>query len=60
MRDSQIVGISVRGWIAMITVLTVCFMQAFGMKVEEPLYSLVLMVAGFYLGQKTQTPQVTP
>jgi len=39
------------------TIATVCAMQAGGLKVEEPLYSLVLMVAGFYLGQKTPKPQ---
>ena len=54
--DSKLLGVSVRAWIAIITVLTVCCMQAGGLKVEEPLYSLVLMVAGFYLGQKTTKP----
>lgn len=43
----------------MITVVTVCAMQVAGLKVEEPLYSLVLMVAGFYLGQKTANANLT-
>lgn len=53
MHDSKLLGVSVRAWIAIMTIGTVCAMQAGGLKVEEPLYSLVLMVAGFYLGQKT-------
>ena len=57
MHDSKLLGVSVRAWIAIMTIATVCAMQAAGLKVEEPLYSLVLMVAGFYLGQKTHQPQ---
>lgn len=57
MHDSKLLGVSVRAWIAIMTIATVCAMQAGGLKVEEPLYSLVLMVAGFYLGQKTPSPQ---
>ena len=53
MNDSTLIGVSVRGWIAMLCVLTVCLMQSAGLKVEEPLYSLALMSAGFYLGSKT-------
>jgi hypothetical protein len=52
-KDSTLIGVSVRGWIAMLCVLTVCLMQSAGLKVEEPLYSLALMSAGFYLGSKT-------
>lgn len=57
MHDSKLLGVSVRAWIAIMTIATVCAMQVGGLKVEEPLYSLVLMVAGFYLGQKTTAPQ---
>lgn len=52
-KDSTLIGVSVRGWIAMLCVLTVCLMQSAGLKVDEPLYSLALMSAGFYLGSKT-------
>ena len=53
MEESKFAGVSVRGWIAISTVVTVCVMSFLGKKVDEPLYSLVLMAAGFYLGSKT-------
>lgn len=49
--NSSLMNVSVRGWLAIALVLTVCGMQAQGIKVEEPLYSLVLMAAGIYFGQ---------
>lgn len=58
MNDSKVLGVSVRAWIAIITVLTVCTMQVCGLQVDEPLYSLVLMASGFYLGQKTHEKAV--
>lgn len=54
MGDSELFGVSIRGWLTVVVVSTVCAMQACGLKVEEPLYSLVLMASGFYLGQKNQ------
>lgn len=56
MNDSKILGVSVRAWIAVLVVGTVCGMQACGLKVDEPLYSLVLLTTGFYFGQKTPQP----
>jgi hypothetical protein len=52
MNDSQIFGVSLRGILAIIVLSTVCLMQSLGMKVEEPLYSLALVIAGVYFGQK--------
>lgn len=52
--------ISVRAWIALILVLAVCFMAAFGRQVEEPLYSLSVMAVGFYFGQVKPQPKQTP
>jgi hypothetical protein len=69
--DSAIFGVSVRAWLAVTLVSTVCvshLVGAFGVvieavgthdfskvaefvKVNEPLYSLVGMALGFYLGQ---------
>jgi len=50
--DSQIVGISVRAWIAMTLVVTVCTMSFLRFEVMEPLYSALLLTLGFYFGQK--------
>ena len=50
--DSRFLGVSVRGWITVLIVSTVCGMSACKITVEEPLYSLVNMAVGFYLGQK--------
>lgn len=50
--ESQIYGISVRGWITLILVLTVCAMAGFKVQVLEPLYTAFSLAIGFYFGQK--------
>lgn len=50
--DSQVLNVSIRAWIALLLVFTVCIMAAFGRDVEEPLYSLALLAVGFYFGQR--------
>jgi hypothetical protein len=50
--ESQMGSVSVRAWIAVLLVITVCCMSAGGLKVEEPLYTLVGMALGWYFGQK--------
>lgn len=50
--DSNFWGISIRGWICLMVVGTVCFMSAWNLKVEEPLYTLATVVAGYYFGQQ--------
>jgi hypothetical protein len=57
MHDSKIFGISVRAIIVIMIVATVCYMSLRIIKVEEPMYSLVFMAVGFYLGQKTSQNQ---
>lgn len=52
--ESMFLGISVRGWLAAVIICTVCGMSFFNVKVQEPLYSLVLVVSAFYFGQKTK------
>ncbi len=51
--ESQLFGVSIRGWIAVILVSTVCLMSMFKIKVEEPMYTLVVMAVSFYLGSKS-------
>lgn len=58
--DSQIFGVSIRAWITVLligAVITLAFMR---MKVEEPLYSLSLIAAGFYFGQKNSKLPPSP
>lgn len=50
--ESHIVRVSVRAWAFLILIITVCGMSITGIKVEEPLYTLVGMAAGLYFGQK--------
>lgn len=53
LNESNIFGISVRAIIAFTLVVTVCIMSVMKIQVIEPLYSLAVMAAGFYLGAKT-------
>jgi hypothetical protein len=57
--SSKLLGVSIRAWLAVLTVGTICAMQAAGMEVKEPLYTLGGMALGFYFGQKT-SPQKQP
>jgi len=45
------VRMSLRGFIALLIVFTVCVMSSLGNKIEEPLYTLVGMVIGYYYAQ---------
>ena len=51
--ESKIFGVSIRGWLAFILVMTVCVMSFMQRDVKEPLYTLVMVAVSFYLGQKT-------
>lgn len=51
--ESKILGVSLRGWLAAVLVLTVCGMSVIQREVVEPLYSAVLLALGFYYGQKS-------
>ena len=46
------IRISLRGFIALMIVWTVCVMSTSGAKIEEPLYTLVGMVIGYYYAQE--------
>lgn len=63
--ESHIGGVSVRGWIVVMAISTICahelsilgwafFTKSAVPKVEEPFYSLLMLVVGYYFGQKTQ------
>jgi len=51
MNESKFFGISIRGWLAVLTVLTLCVMAFLGKKVEEPFYTVVISIVSFYFGQ---------
>lgn len=54
---SEIFGVSLRGWIALVVVLTVCVMSALKIDVMEPLYTLAGLIVGFYFGQAPRKNQ---
>lgn len=56
--ESHLARVSVRAWAFLILIITVCGMSVAGIKVEEPLYTLVGMAAGLYFGQKINTTQI--
>lgn len=52
MNDSKILGVSLRGWLAAVLILTVCGMSVASIPITEPLYTLATVAAGVYFGQK--------
>lgn len=50
--ESKLGKISMRAWLALLMVSTMCLMSACEVTIEEPLYSAVLLSLGFYFGQK--------
>lgn len=51
---STMFGVSIRAWLAVMLVSTVCAMAVMSNPVDEPLYSLSIMSVGFYFGQKVK------
>jgi 5-bromo-4-chloroindolyl phosphate hydrolysis protein len=51
--ESKFLGVSIRGWLAVFIVSTVCFMSVRQIAVIEPLYSMAMLALGFYFGQKS-------
>ena len=50
--QSQIFGVSIRGWIAFTLVASICGLNAFSITIDETLKHAVTMTLGFYFGQK--------
>lgn len=50
--ESHIMRVSVRAWIVMLLVVTLCIMSGLGIQVSEPLYTVVTVAVGYYFGQK--------
>lgn len=53
-RESSVFGVSLRGIIAMIIVITACAMAVIGREITEPLYTVFVSAVAFYFGQKTK------
>lgn len=56
MEESKLLGVSIRGWLAIMITLTVCGMAMGAVEVKQPLHDMALLALGFYFGQKTITP----
>ena len=50
--SSTIYGVSLRGIITTVIILTICVMSALKTEIKEPLYTLGGMVAAFYFGHQ--------
>lgn len=53
MNESNIFGVSVRALIAYTLVVCVCVLCLMQKKVDEPLYTLVMVAVSFYLGKSS-------
>ena len=51
--ESQLAGVTIRGWLAVMLVGTVCLGHFLKIDVKEPMYTLVIMATSFYLGSKS-------
>lgn len=49
--NSSIFGVSIRGWLAVAVIVTVCAMGLIDRTVQEPLYTLSVAIVSFYYGQ---------
>jgi len=49
--NSSLFGVTIRGWIAMGVVATICLMSGLKIDIKEPLYTLAGLIVGFYFGQ---------
>ena len=50
--ESKLFGVSVRGWLAVMVVFTICVMSMMQLAIPDPLANMGSMALGFYLGQK--------
>lgn len=52
-QESQLMGVSIRAWLAVMLVFTICAMAYLRTAVTEPLYTISIMAVSFYFGQKS-------
>lgn len=58
--ESHMFNVSVRAWITLIVICTICYMALQLIEVKEPLYSISLITIGFFFGQGKQSRPTTP
>lgn len=51
--ESKVASVSIRAWLAVSLVLTVCVMSFLKIEVTSPLQDMALLAIGFYYGQKS-------
>lgn len=51
-KESTLFNVTIRGWLATVITISLCFMALRSIKVEEPFSSICIFVLGFYFGQK--------
>ena len=55
--ESKMFGVSIRGWLAVLVMFTVCVMSIIKNEIKEPLYTLSVAIMSFYFAQsKKQGP----
>lgn len=51
--SSSFLGVSIRAWVVLMVVVTMCIMAYRQVKIEEPFYSVIIMVVSFYFGKES-------
>ena len=49
--ESFLLRVSIRAWLALIVVLTVCLMSVYQIEVSEPLRSMALIALGYFFSK---------
>jgi hypothetical protein len=53
--ESKLLGVSVRGWIAILISYSACWISAMGMPLSETMTAAWFTAMGFYFGQRGRT-----
>jgi hypothetical protein len=59
-KESQVLGVSVRAWIALVLVFTICLLNGIGVDSTEPLRTLAIMAVQFYFTSKPPASPTAP
>jgi len=54
--ESHVLSLSVRSILALVVLVTICYMSIKGTEIKEPLYTLSVAITAFFFGQ--QKPKV--
>lgn len=59
MKESLILGVSLRGWITFLVIYCSCIGVLWSIQLPEQFWQLTYMLVGFYFGQKSR-PEIPP